>query len=41
LENVALNAAKTPDTWADTTVLMFLTLVSSTIVMFRKKFLKA
>lgn len=41
LERIALNAAKTPDTWADSSILILLTLVSSAIVSFRKKFSKS
>jgi hypothetical protein len=41
LEKVALNAAKTPETWADTTILIILTFISSSIISFRKKFIKS
>ncbi len=37
LEKVALNAAETPDTWAETSVLFILTLIMSSIIFFRKK----
>ena len=37
LEDVALNAAETPDTWAETSVLVVLTLIMSSIIFLRRK----
>jgi len=37
LENVALNAAETPDTWAETSVLLIITLLMSSIIFFKRK----
>lgn len=37
LEKVALNAAETPDTWAETSVLVVLTLIMSSIIFLRRK----
>jgi hypothetical protein len=40
LEEVALNAAQTPDTWASTWILLILTFTISSIVFYRKKLLR-
>jgi len=40
VEDFALNSAETPDTWPETTVLIFLTFIVNTIFIFRKKFIK-
>ena len=37
IDNVALNSAQTPDTWAETWILMLFTLLLSTFIYFRKK----
>ena len=36
-DNVALNSAETPDTWAETWILMLFTFILSTYIYFRKK----
>lgn len=40
LENIALKAANTPDTWAETSILIIITLVINSIIFFRKRFIK-
>jgi hypothetical protein len=37
LEKVALNAAETPDTGAETSILFILTLIMSSIIFFKRK----
>jgi hypothetical protein len=39
-DNVALNSAETPDTWAETWILILATFLLSNFIYFRKKFLK-
>jgi len=41
LEEISLNAATTPDTWASTWVLLMLTLITNIWIFFRKKLIKA
>lgn len=40
IDDIALNSAETPETWAETNVLIFLTLIASTFYFLRNKFSK-
>lgn len=40
VEDLALNAAQTPDTWAETWILIALTFIMSSIIFVRRKFVK-
>lgn len=40
IEEVALNSAETPDTWAETNVLIVLTFIVTSVVFLRRKFVK-
>jgi len=40
IDNIALNSAETPDTWAETWILLLATFLLSNFIYFRKRFLK-
>lgn len=40
VDNVALNSAQTPDTWAETWIILLFTFIVSNFIYFRKKFIK-